>query len=256
MISYAGEESVTPGKGSANGRNNHRRFPRLLDTVYHHDHYHRDDRRESQLLGQLCRSVPRLRQRRPRSRFVGLVFVAKFLGVVGGGLSRRPCLCFCRPVLISAIKKSQQQPSPSGTSVSFRRPRFRRASLALAFASGLVDPIVCVVVNRDFWSSFRALVGLRRRQLLREAAKAFAEAAASGESAAAGGFAARKRFMSNGSGSSSDTQEWIVFRDRWNELQRAAANNNRIPSSVAAAAAAMRRSSAAERKTEPQKQLY
>ena len=90
----------------------------------------------------------------------------------------------------------------------------------LAFASGLVDPVVCVVVNRDFWSSFKGLVGLRRRQLLREAAKAFAEAAASGEPA----WTARQRFMSNGSGSSSETQEWIVFRDRWNELQRAAYN--------------------------------
>jgi len=33
-----------------------------------------------------------------------------------------------------------------------------------------------------FWRSFKALVGLRRRQLLREAARAFAEAAACGES--------------------------------------------------------------------------
>ena len=56
------------------------------------------------------------------------------------------------------------------------------AVVFLAFASGLVDPIVCVVVNRDFWRSFKALVGLRRRQLLREAARAFAEAAACGES--------------------------------------------------------------------------
>jgi len=95
------------------------------------------------------------------------------------------------------------------------------AVVFLAFASGLVDPIVCVVVNRDFWSSFKVLVGLRRRQLLREAAKAFAEAAASGEPVCA----PRQRFMSNGSGSSSETQEWIVFRDRWNELRRVAYNN-------------------------------
>ena len=112
------------------------------------------------------------------------------------------------------------------------------AVVFLAFASGLVDPIVCVVVNRDFWSSFKALVGLRRRQLLREAAKAFAEAAASGETV----WTARQRYMSNGSGSSSDTQEWIVFRDRWNELQRAA-YNNRVPLS----------SDVDERKAEPHK---
>jgi len=95
------------------------------------------------------------------------------------------------------------------------------AVIFLAFASGLVDPAVCVVVNRDFWHSFKGLVRLRRRQLLREAAKAFAEAAASGEPT----WTARQRFMSTGSGSSSDTQEWIVFRDRWNELQRAAYKN-------------------------------
>jgi len=112
--------------------------------------------------------------------------------------------------------------------------------VSLVFASGLVDPVVCVVVNRDFWSSFKALVGLRRRQLLREAAKAFAEAAVSGETV----WTARQRYMSNASGSSSDTQEWIVFRDRWNELQRAAYNNGRVSSSVD------------ERKTESQKQLF
>jgi len=119
------------------------------------------------------------------------------------------------------------------------------AVMFLAFASGLVDPVVCVVVNRDFWRSFKALVGLRRRQLLRQAARAFAEAAASGES----GWTARQRFMSNGSGSSSDTQEWIVFRDRWNELLRAA-NNNRFPSSATA-----QLSSVDERKTESLKQF-
>ena len=104
--------------------------------------------------------------------------------------------------------------------------------------SGLVDPVVCVVVNRDFWSSFKALVGLRRRQLLREAAKAFAEAAASGETV----WTARQRYMSTGSGSSSDTQEWIVFRDRWNELQRAAFNNR----------ASLSAASGDERRTETQ----
>ena len=31
------------------------------------------------------------------------------------------------------------------------------AVVFLAFASGLVDPIVCVVVNRDFWRSFKCL---------------------------------------------------------------------------------------------------
>jgi len=99
-----------------------------------------------------------------------------------------------------------------------------------------------VVVNRDFWSSFKALVGLRRRQLLREAAKAFAEAAASGEP----GWTARQRFMSNASGSSSETQEWIVFRDRWNELQRAA-HNSKLPSTAEGWS-----SNVGERKTESQ----
>lgn len=65
------------------------------------------------------------------------------------------------------------------------------AVVFLAFASGLVDPVVCVVVNRDFCSSFKAFVGLRRRQLLREAAKAFAEAAVSGETV----WTARQRCM-------------------------------------------------------------
>ena len=102
------------------------------------------------------------------------------------------------------------------------------------------------MVNRDFWRSFKALVGLRRRQLLREAARAFAEAAASGES----GLTARQRFMSTGSGSSSDTQEWIVFRDRWNELLRAA-NNNRFPSSATAQSSAVD-----EQKIKSQKQLF
>jgi hypothetical protein len=93
----------------------------------------------------------------------------------------------------------------------------------MAFASGLVDPTVCLLVNRDFWASFRILVGLRRRELLRSAALAFAEAIASNEPADWGVDGCRRRFMSIESGGSSvDSSDWAVFRERWNELQAAA----------------------------------
>jgi hypothetical protein len=108
----------------------------------------------------------------------------------------------------------------------------------MAFASGLVDPTVCLLVNRDFWASFRILVGLRRRELLRSAALAFAEAIASNEPADWGVDGCRRRFMSIESGSSSvDSSDWAVFRERWNELQ-AAAERRRSSTGLASTSAA------------------
>jgi len=46
----------------------------------------------------------------------------------------------------------------------------------------LANFVILHLLTIFFWRSFKALVGLRRRQLLREAARAFAEAAACGES--------------------------------------------------------------------------
>jgi hypothetical protein len=78
----------------------------------------------------------------------------------------------------------------------------------MTFASGLVDPVVCLLVNRDFNASFRRIVGLRRRELLRMAAEAFTEASAGtdpeqwGQEGPGGG--PRDRFSSIGSDTSSN----------------------------------------------------
>ena len=114
----------------------------------------------------------------------------------------------------------------------------------MAFAGGLVNPIVCLFVNRDFWASFRILVGLRRRELMRLAARAFAEATAETEPAEWGLHGCRRRFISISSGTSStDSNDWIVFRERWNELQTAAERRFSATSATLSAVASARRSS-------------
>jgi len=101
----------------------------------------------------------------------------------------------------------------------------------LAFASSLIDPLVCILVSRDFWSAFKTLVGIRRRQLVREAIEAFSHAAGSGygEGHHVGHGLnwltgqGRDRFLSSDSGMNSlDARDWNIFREKWDELSSTA----------------------------------
>lgn len=91
----------------------------------------------------------------------------------------------------------------------------------LAFSSCLVDPVVCILVNRDFWTAFKTVVGWRRRELVKQAVDAFA---ADSTSASLAG--QRDRFFSSYSSmNSADALEWTIFREKWNTLRVAHQNS-------------------------------
>lgn len=88
----------------------------------------------------------------------------------------------------------------------------------LAFSSCFVDPLICIFVNRDFWTGFKAVLGLRRRARVRTAATVFA-GSASAASVAGGGGGQRDKRVSPPMGSS-DALQWNSFRKKWNDLRR------------------------------------
>lgn len=93
----------------------------------------------------------------------------------------------------------------------------------LAFSSCLVDPVVCILVNRDFWSAFKTVIGLRRRELIKQAVDAFAV-----DSTSASLAGQRDRFFSSYSSmNSADAQEWTIFREKWNTLRVAKENSSK-----------------------------
>lgn len=93
----------------------------------------------------------------------------------------------------------------------------------LAFSSCLVDPVVCILVNRDFWSAFKTVIGWRRRELIKQAVDAFAV-----DSTSASLAGQRDRFFSSHSSmNSADAQEWMIFREKWNTLRVAQENNSK-----------------------------
>lgn len=87
----------------------------------------------------------------------------------------------------------------------------------LAFSSCFVDPLICIFVNRDFWAGFKAVLGLRRRALVRTAATVFADSA-SVASVSGGGQRGEK--CASPSMSSADALQWNSFREKWKDLRQ------------------------------------
>ena len=131
---------------------------------------------------------------------------ARTVAIIIGGI----CACWA-PYIVSQIVVIS-----TNTAVSYAS---NFVVSYLAFTSSLVNPLVCFVINREFWTGFKVLVGMRRRELIKQAVAAFEAAGSSSISLAS----QRERFMSSDSSMcSADGEDWKIFLEKWKALQTAA----------------------------------